>query len=302
MTAEHVGRAREELATDVAALQDDSRWRANDAAWNAVFPPGHPLGRPVQGTTTSLSAITADDAARFHRGHYQPSRATVVVAGGVSDAEARAAVAEAFGAWVGDAASLAPAASGSWPATAGGGGRDIHVAMPHKAQASIAVALPAAGATDPDHAALSLLNYLLGETGYAGRLGETLVDTGLAYAVYASLWPHPGAGPLLVTTDAVQSRETVRRIRRALDQFAGGGLTTAQLDEAKGFALGRLLFRFETPAAASATVADLASLGWGTDGLRDFGERLRAVTLDELRAAAAKYYAPNRAAFVIAGR
>ena len=174
--------------------------------------------------------------------------------------------------------------------------------MPHKEQASITVALPAVGANHADFPALSLLNYLLGETGYAGRLGEQLVDTGIAYAVYASLWPLPGAGPLLVTTDAVHAGEAVRRMRAALAAFAGRGVTASQLDEAKGFVLGRLLYRFETPATASAAVANLVSLRQGPNGLQSFGERIRAVTLKQLNDAAASYYDPKRAVFVVAGR
>ena len=305
--AEAVARAREELSEEIDALQDDSRWRANEAAWSALYPASHPLGRPVHGTKASLAAITVEDVSRFLRAHYAPLRTTVAIGGGTTDAEARQA-AVAFGGWRPDPATgrtaaivEAPAPS-AWPSVAGGGGRDLHIAMPHKEQASIAVALPAASRSDADHAALSLLNYLLGETGYAGRLGETLVDTGIAYAVYASLWPYPGAGPLLVTTDAVQSREAVSRIRAALAALATRGLTAAQLDEAKGFVLGRLLFRFETPSAASATVAELGSLGLGTDGLHAFAERIRAVTLEQLNAAAARYYDPRQAIFVVAGR
>jgi len=308
LAPETVARGRDGLAEEAAALQDDSRWRANDAAWSAIFPAGHPLGRPIHGTTASLAAITADDVSAFHRDHYHPAATTVVVSGAVAEVDARAAVSSAFGQWrapapAGDAPGgrVASATSGATDLP-GGGGRDLHIPMPHKEQASIAVALPAAGADTADYPALSLLNYLLGETGYAGRLGERLVDTGIAYAVYASLWPHRGAGPLLVTTDAVHSRETVTRMRAALEAFATRGLTAAQLDEAKGFVLGRLLFRFETPASASAAVADLASLEQGPKGLQAFGERIRAVTLDELNAAAARYYDPKRAVFVVAGR
>jgi zinc protease len=308
LASETVARARDGLADEAAALQDDSRWRANDAAWSAIFPAGHPLGRPLHGTTASLAAITADDVSAFHREHYHPAATTVVVSGAVAEVDARAAVSSAFGQW--RAPAPAGAAPGGRVASAtpgatdlpGGGGRDLHIPMPHKEQASIAVALPAAGADTADYPALSLLNYLLGETGYAGRLGERLVDTGIAYAVYASLWPHRGTGPLLVTTDAAHSREAVTRMRAALEAFATRGLTPAQLDEAKGFVLGRLLFRFETPASASAAVADLASLEQGPKGLQVFGERIRAVTLDQLNAAAARYYDPKRAVFVVAGR
>jgi zinc protease len=305
--ADDVARAREALLDEVEAVQDDSRWRANDAAWTALYPPGHPLGRPVHGTAASLAAITADEVSRFTRAHYEPLKTTVVIAGGITDAEARAA-ASAFGGWRPDPAIggvpqvIEPPTPDRWPAVPGAGGRDVHIAMPHKEQASITVALPATDATSADYPALSLLNYLLGETGYAGRLGETLVDTGIAYAVYASLWPYRGAGPLLVTTDAVQAREAVARMRETLTTFAARGVTAAQLEEAKGFVLGRLLFRFETPASASAAVADLATVDLDAQGLSAFAERVRAVTLSQTNGAAARYYHPSRAAFVIAGR
>jgi len=306
MDPESVARARDGLADEAASLQDDSRWRANDAAWSALFPVDHPLGRPVQGTSASLSAITADEASAFHRTRYRPARTIVTVSGAVNEKDALAAVGQAFGSWRGEAGPDTTGARGratpEWTAVPGGGGQDVHVSMPHKEQASITVALPAAGADSQDYPALSLLNYLLGETGYAGRLGERLVDTGIAYAVYASLWPHSGAGPLVVTTDAALSHEAVTRMRDALEGFATRGLTAAQLDEAKGFALGRLLFRFETPASASAAAADLASLDRGPEGLQAFGEQIKAVTLDQLNATAARYYDPKRAVFVVAGR
>jgi zinc protease len=300
-----VARARDELADEVEALRDDSRWRANDAAWSALYPASHPLGRPVHGTRDSLAAITGGEVARFLRDRYDPRHATVAIAGAFTEAEAVRAVAVFDGWRPGPSTSASVPMPGARPAEAwppvSGGGRHLHVALPHKDQASIAVALPAAGARDADHAALSLLNYLLGETGYAGRLGETLVDTGIAYAVYASLWPYEGAGPLLVTTDAVQSGEAVERIRAALAAFSAQGLTAADLDEAKGFVLGRMLYRFETPAAASGTIADLGTLNLGADGLRTLAERVRSVTLEQLNAAAARYYDPRHAVFVVAG-
>ncbi|MDH4063342.1 MAG: insulinase family protein, partial [Acidobacteriota bacterium] len=307
-TSESIVRARNGLADEAGALQDDSRWRANDAAWSAVYPVSHPLGRPIQGTTASLAAIDLDEVSRFHRTHYQPSRTTVVVSGAVLEGDAVEAMTAALGTWQGEPQGRASSAIGmvrrtqAWPDVPGGAGRLVRVSMPHKAQASLAVALPAAGADNADYPALILLNYLLGETGYAGRLGEQLVDTGIAYAVYASLWPYAGAGPLLVTTDAVESGQAITRVRETLASFASRGVTAAQLDEAKGFVLGRLLFRFETPGAASASVANLATLGQGPKGLQAFGQRIAAVTLDAVNAAAARYYDPNRAVFVVAGR
>ena len=91
------------------------------------------------------------------------------------------------------------------------------------------------------------------------------------------------------------------RIKAALTSFSAQGLRAADLDEAKGFVLGRMLFRFETPAAASGTIADLGSLGLGADGLQAVAERVRSITLEQLNAAAARYYDPRQAVFVVAG-
>ena len=61
------------------------------------------------------------------------------------------------------------------------------LAIPEKPQNDLAVAFPGAAGRPWDAAATRLLLYLLGETGYAGRLGKALVDPGLVYSVRASL-------------------------------------------------------------------------------------------------------------------
>ncbi|MGH6915895.1 MAG: M16 family metallopeptidase, partial [Geminicoccales bacterium] len=150
-------------------------------------------------------------------------------------------------------------------------------------------------------AALSALNYLLGETGYAGRLGERLVDTGLAYAVYSSVLADRAAGPILITTDAVRAREAVARIVATLDEFVKHGVTDAELREAKGFLLGRLLFRYESAASATAALADLGYFG-DTTSPRAFARHVLGLTRADVSAAARRYYDPSRAVIVVAGR
>ncbi len=170
-----------------------------------------------------------------------------------------------------------------------------------KEQASIAVGLPGVARRDEDFAPLAVLNYLLGETGYAGRLGERLVDTGLAYAVYSSMLADLAAGPILITTDAVRAHEAVDGIVATLDEFAKAGVTEAELREAQGFLLGRILFRFESAQSATAALADLGYFGDGTSP-QAFAQRVLGLTRAEVSAAARRYYDSSRAVIVVAGR
>ena len=176
----------------------------------------------------------------------------------------------------------------------------VHIPL-EKEQASIAVGLPGVARGDEDFPALAALNYLLGETGYAGRLGERLVDTGLAYAVYSSLFADRAAGPVFITTDAVRARQAVDRIVATLDEFARDGVTDAELREAKGFLLGRLLFRFESASSATAALADLGYFGDDASP-ESFARRGRGLTRSQVNAAARRYYDSSRAVVVVAGR
>ena len=309
-----LARAKQAIGAATEGRQDDSRWRANRGVFEALYGNDHPYGRPPEGTPESRAAISREDLAAFHRAHYRPENTVIAIAGAIDPAAAIAEIERAFGTWRASPSPgpRAPAARPRLPeATATGSARRPYVHIPlAKAQASLAVGLPGVARDSDDFVALSALNYLLGETGYAGRLGEVLVDTGIAYAVYASVLADRGGGPIFITTDAVRSREAADRIVQTLEAFARTGVSAAELREAQGFLLGRLLFRFESPQAATGTLAEIGNLresaprrgATSTDPLREFARQVLALGADDLNRAAARYYDPARAVVVIAGR
>jgi zinc protease len=306
--ADDLARARTSIAGELVSEQDNSRWRANRAVFERLYDASNPYGRPAEGTDASRPRISVADLSAFHRIHYRPERTIVAIAGPLDPTAAIDRIAGVLGGWRADSGSSgsppdAPMrtsvpksrqpASASQP-------RIVYVPL-EKEQASIAIGLPGVARRDDDFAALAALNYLLGETGYAGRLGERLVDTGLAYAVYSSMLADRAAGPILITTDAVRAHEAVNRIVATLDEFAKDGVTDAELREAKGFLLGRLLFRFESAQSATAALADLGYFGDGMSP-QAFAQRVLALTRTEVSAAARRYYDSSRAVIVIAGR
>src|SRR5437764_1841273 len=61
-----------------------------------LYPPGHPYSWPTIGYTEDLSAATYQDVVDFFRLYYQPSNATLVIAGDIDTPRARAAVEKWF--------------------------------------------------------------------------------------------------------------------------------------------------------------------------------------------------------------
>src|SRR5437660_11339870 len=57
------------------------------------------------------------------------------------------------------------------------------IVMPHKTQADNLIGAVACSRTEPDYEPLNLLNVILGELGFMGRLGQRVRDKeGLAYS------------------------------------------------------------------------------------------------------------------------
>ena len=309
LDGETLTRAQRALAGRAGGRQDDSHWRATRAVFEALYPPTHLYGRPPEGSEQSRGVITIDEVRAFHRRHYGPNTVVIAVAGAIDPEAALAEVQGAFGGWRAPPVAPPQRRDEQPDRREPAGTRRLHIAL-DQTQASIAVGLPGVSRDSADFAALSALNYLLGETGYAGRLGEALVDTGIAYAVYASVLADLGAGPILVTTDAVRSREAADLIVATLEGFARKGVTESELREAQGFLLGRLLFRFESPQAATEALAEAGYFGGGAeprdsataDPLHEFARAVLDLSVADLNRAATRYYDPARAVVVVAGR
>jgi zinc protease len=256
-------------ATVVKAAQGRAREHgesAETALWARalaeLYPVGSGLAGPPWGSAQALGALAADELLAFSRARARPARLYVVLAGAIDEAAARSALEASLGRWSGASPDggppSAPIPSPRGPAQ----WTERVVARPEKGQNDILVVWPGDRATDADRAATKALLYLLGETGYAGRLGHALVDPGLAYSVHTTLQEAPGAPGFLAVRTASShkdTRETLRRIREVLEGAARGAFTRAELDEAKTYLRGRDLLRRQGSEDAAATTMEDAT-------------------------------------------
>jgi predicted Zn-dependent peptidase len=145
--------------------------------------------------------------------------------------------------------------------------------VPDLLQEELLVAWPGDRSRPSDAAATEALLYLLGETGYAGRLADVLVDPGLVYSVEASLEGEGSSSWLAVRTacDAKDAPLVLSQIRKTLEGVARGTFTEDERQEAAAYLRGKaarqregsgnvadaLLHEATSPKAAELTLAAL---------------------------------------------
>src|SRR5205085_4687724 len=136
--------------------------------FNAAYFPGHPLGRPIEGTADTVSTFGHERTASFHASAYAPRNLVVAAAGSVSHEQLVELAARAF-----DRQGAADSLQGE----DADGGRPRHAApilvrrKKELEQAQLILASPFPSARDEDRYAASLLSSVIGG-GTSSRLWQ----------------------------------------------------------------------------------------------------------------------------------
>jgi predicted Zn-dependent peptidase len=277
-----VARARERAVE----LEGDVDARLSGAVRNGL----NVRAAPPWGAAADFDHVTPGDLRAYAAGALGPAQATLAVAGAANAPAVRATV-EAWSARSGtrDRSRVHP--------------RDLRgpeawteslLAIPEKSQNDLAVSFPGAAGRPWDAAATRLILYLLGETGYAGRLGKALVDPGLVYSVRATLEGGAATRRVQIRTaaSAADTAEVLGRIRRILDEAAKGAFTAEELAEARAYQRGK---RARSRDGSVATAAALVEEAWEAPPDVD------AVTLAHLNDTARRLFSRGAPLAVIAG-
>jgi predicted Zn-dependent peptidase len=89
-------RERDVVLEEIRQAQDDPDWLGFQAMMETVYQ-CHPYRRSVLGTEELLMSLTPHEMRCFHRSHYQPENMTVVIVGGIEEAQAMDLTSQAFG-------------------------------------------------------------------------------------------------------------------------------------------------------------------------------------------------------------
>lgn len=298
---EEVDKVRGQIFTSLKELEDDTQGLANREFRRLLYTQEHPYGRPVSGTLESVPNIKRDDLVRFYHTYCRPQGAVIVVVG---DAQAQVvydAMEHALGSWYPDGDSVQFEIPEVQPLAEQ---RRYVRTMANKTQADIVLGTVGPDRTAEDYYAARVGDLILGRLGLMGRLGENVRDRqGLAYYAYSGLWGGLGRGPWLVRagvnpTNVDQAIESMlAEITRLRDQ----PVTDQELEDSQDYMTGVLPLRLETNEGVANTLLDMELYNLGDDYVSRFPDLIRAVTQEQIQAAAQRYLSSEQYALVVVG-
>jgi zinc protease len=294
---EELARVRGEVAASVRRSEEDPEAVAVRVLRRLVFP-GHPYGRPTDGTETSLAAITRDDVVGFHRAAYRPERAVIAIAGDVTPAAVRTELEARLGGWT--ASGPVPPAPG--PAALGLPSRTEAVER-SLAQATILLGQATVTRKDPDFYPLLVASQILGG-GSASRLYTRIrEERGLAYNVYAQYAPFRLAGLLLVElqTENARVREALAVAREELIRLRRERVAEYELSRARSSLVAGFPLQMSTAAEVSDLLVEIERHDLGLDYPERFRQAVSAVTADDVLRAVRAHWDPDGLSLALVG-
>jgi zinc protease len=258
----------------------------------------HPYGKPVIGWRHEMEELSRDDAIGFYRRFYAPNNAVVVIAGDVDPAQARALAEQTYGK-IARHGGIAPRIRAQEPPPVAVRSltlADARVEMP-SLQREYLVPSFATGKRG-ESVALEVLAHILG-SGSNSRLYRALV-VDKQVAVAASAWydasmldmskfsvsgsPRPGVTlpQLEVETDAV------------IAQVIDNGVTEEELERTKTRLIADAMYAQDNQASMARWYGTALTTGASVNDVRNWPDRVRAVTADQVRDAARQWLDKRR--------
>lgn len=294
--ADSLARIKNQLMASFEYQKQNPGSLAGDELFKRLYG-DHPYAHPSMGTAKSIMPITLAQLKAFHAKAYAAGNAVIALAGDLSRTEA-----EAVAAQVSASLPKGPAlAKTIEPAEPRSG--ETHIEFPSK-QTHLMLAELGIDRADPDYAALSLGNSILGGGGFGSRLmTEVREKRGLTYGVSSGFTPMQAQGPFLIAlqTRAELSENTLKLVKDITRDFLVNGPTQKELDDAKRELAGS--FPLST-ASNSAIVGQLGAIGFYNlplTFLEDFMTQSQSVTVEQIKAVMSKHLNVDKLVIVTAG-
>jgi zinc protease len=273
--------------------------RAVETLFEILYGASHPYGRRAKGVAESVERLTRADLAAFRAARFRPQALSLAIVGHVASGHALTRAALELDGWSG-----APPDEPVVPPPRAVGREPRVIDLPGKAQSEIAYGFTAIRRLDPRYDAYFVMNNILGQFGLGGRLGENIRERqGMAYYAFSSLDPSVGVGPLIVRAgvDPDNVERTIAAIDHEVESMGRDGPTAGELAESQQYLIGSIPRTLETNAGIASFLQSEEQFGLGLDYDRRLADDIRAVTLDQVRAAAGELLRPERAAVAVAG-
>jgi predicted Zn-dependent peptidase len=285
---EQILKLRDQMAEEVVSDKENPR-NVLAAYHRAHVFAGHPYGRPVGGTETSLPALSPQAVRDFHANHYRGGRTQITVAGDIDPSEVRQLVASHFETM--PAAPDEPSALSTPVVPQAASVLLVNKSDTPQTWFRIGTTGPSWSDLD-DYAATEIVRTVFGGR-FTSWLNSALrIEAGLTYGAGFRMWRAGTGGEAAISTFTATetTRDAVDLALAQLDRLHEEGLSEQDLVSAKTYLRGQLPYEFETATAIAGRLAELKFRGVDRGHIDTLFDQIDAVTLDDCDAAIARWF------------
>lgn len=262
----------------------------------------HAYSLPLTGSGNeqSVARITRESLVDFHRTWFKPNNATMIVVGDTTMAEIKPKLERLFRNWKpGDVPTKNIATVNDRS------GESVYIIdRPGAAQSILFAANLAPPRGAGSEIAIDAMNEILGGS-FTSRINMNLrEDKGWAYGAFSLMVDTRGQRPFIayapVQTD--KTMESIAEMRRELVEYLGENPATAEeLAKVKDNNTLSLPGRWESGASVLGDLAALVTYDLPDDYWRTYADKVRGLSIDEVREVADEVIKPDRLMWVIVG-
>lgn len=265
---------------------------------NAALFLAHPYGTPIIGWRSEIEGLTLEEAQTFYKANYGPNNAILVVAGDVTVAQVKELAEKYYGPM--QPRELARRVRPQEPpprAARRVAMKDPQVGVPSFARLYLAPSYTSA--RDGEAYALTLMSYILGGTGDSSRLGLALTKRDKIVSSVSTWYDGDGIDDRMVGVYAQPSDgKSLTEVEAAVDaeiaKFIAEGPSEEEMTRAKTVLLANAIYAKDNAQGLANYYGEGLAYGLTVADLDAWPERINAVTIDQVKAVAAKYLKMER--------
>jgi len=265
---------------------------ADSLLGQAVYPEGHPYGRPLP-TDAQIDAITVEDVRRFHATFYRANNGFLVLSGDITPERAKPLVERAFGSWAAaKLETLPPNPLNAFTRYELPSTLQVHlVDRPDSAQATIRVGNLALARNHEDWAALQIANEILGGGPNARLFQDIREERGLTYRIgsHVEHGQVPGAFVIATQTRTRTTGAMLAGLFEHIERIRSEDPPLREFEAVVRKLVGAFPLEVETPSQIVDKVRERIIFGLPDDYWKSYRGVITQVELSEIRSAAQRY-------------
>ncbi|MFB3901970.1 MAG: M16 family metallopeptidase [Acidobacteriota bacterium] len=251
-------------------------------------------------TYDTINSITRADLVAWHARYYHPNRVIFGLVGDFNTPEAVDLIKQVFGDW-----------------KKGPEETPVNVPLPREiapgvyevekadvTQSNIAIGHLGIRRDSPDFFAVTVLNEVLSGS-FASRLFMNVRSLkGLAYDVSGGIgagWDYPGAFVMSMSTKTETTAAGIEALLEEARNLTAKPPSEAEVNKAKAAILNSFVFRSDSREKILGQQLTYEYYGYPLDWLARYRQAIEKVTVEQVRAAAAKYIKPEQFAILVVG-